>query len=131
MDRLHLALLACCRTMHRGAILFIDLDQFKTLNDTQGHHLGDLLLQQVAHRLTSCVRGCDTVARLGGDEFVVMIQELSENPTEANAQAKKIGPKMLDALNEPYLLTGYEHRSSGSIGITLFSKNQESVEDLL
>jgi diguanylate cyclase (GGDEF)-like protein len=120
VDRLHHALLTCCRTMHHGAILFIDLDHFKTLNDTQGHHLGDLLLQQVAHRLTSCVRGCDTVARLGGDEFVVMI-----------AQAKKIGTKMLDALNEPYLLTGYEHRSSGSIGITLFSKKQESVEDLL
>jgi diguanylate cyclase (GGDEF)-like protein len=131
MDRLHLALLACCRTMHRGAIFFIDLDQFKTLNDTQGHHLGDLLLQQVAHRLTTCVRACDTVARLGGDEFVVMIQELSEDPTVANSQAKKIGTKVLDALNEPYLLAGYEHRCTGSIGITLFGKDRESVEDLL
>jgi diguanylate cyclase (GGDEF)-like protein len=131
MDRLHLALLACCRTMHHGAILFIDLDQFKTLNDTQGHHLGDLLLQQVAHRLTACVRECDTVARLGGDEFVVMIQELSEDPTVANAQAKKIGTKVLDALNQPYLLAGYEHHSTGSIGITLFSKDREPVEDLL
>jgi diguanylate cyclase (GGDEF)-like protein len=131
MDRLHLASLACCRTMHRGAILFIDLDQFKTLNDTQGHHLGDLLLQQVAHRLTTCVRACDTVARLGGDEFVVMIQELSEDPSVANAQAKKIGTKVLDALNEPYLLAGYEHRCTGSIGITLFGKDRESVEDLL
>jgi diguanylate cyclase (GGDEF)-like protein len=131
MDRLHLASLACCRTMHRGAILFIDLDQFKTLNDTQGHHLGDLLLQQVAHRLSTCVRACDTVARLGGDEFVVMIQELSEDPTVANSQAKKIGTKVLDALNEPYLLAGYEHRCTGSIGITLFGKDRESVEDLL
>jgi diguanylate cyclase (GGDEF)-like protein len=131
MDRLHLASLACCRTMHRGAILFIDLDQFKTLNDTQGHHLGDLLLQQVAHRLTICVRACDTVARLGGDEFVVMVQELSEDPAVANAQAKKIGTKVLDALNEPYLLAGYEHRCTGSIGITLFGKDRESVEDLL
>jgi diguanylate cyclase (GGDEF)-like protein len=131
MDRLHLALLACCRTLHHGAILFIDLDQFKTLNDTQGHHLGDLLLQQVAHRLTACVRECDTVARLGGDEFVVMIQELSEDPAVANAQAKKIGTKVLDALNQPYLLDGYGHRSTGSIGITLFSNGRESVEDLL
>ena len=131
MDRLHLALLACCRTMHHGAILFIDLDHFKTLNDTQGHHLGDLLLQQVAHRLTACVRECDTVARLGGDEFVLMIQELSEDSTEANAQAKQIGIKVLAALNEPYLLAGYEHRSTGSVGVTLFSKNREPVEDLL
>jgi diguanylate cyclase (GGDEF)-like protein/PAS domain S-box-containing protein len=131
MDRLHLALLACCRTMHHGAILFIDLDHFKALNDTQGHHLGDLLLQQVAHRLTACVRECDTVARLGGDEFVVMIQELSEDSTEANAQAKQIGIKVLAALNEPYLLAGYEHRSTGSVGVTLFSKNREPVEDLL
>jgi diguanylate cyclase (GGDEF)-like protein len=131
MDRLHLALLACCRTMHRGAILFIDLDQFKILNDTQGHHLGDLLLQQVGHRLAGCVRACDTVARLGGDEFVVMLQELSEDPTVANSQAKKVGTKVLDALNEPYLLAGYEHRCTGSIGITLFGKDRESVEDLL
>jgi diguanylate cyclase (GGDEF)-like protein len=131
MDRLHLALLACRRTMHHGAILFIDLDQFKTLNDTQGHHLGDLLLQQVAHRLTACVRECDTVGRLGGDEFVVIIQELSEDPIVANAQAKEVGRKLLDALNEPYLLAGYEHRSTGSVGITLFSKERDSVEDLL
>jgi diguanylate cyclase (GGDEF)-like protein len=131
MDRLHRALVTCCRTMHHGAILLIDLDNFKDLNDTRGHHLGDLLLQEVAHRLNTCMRECDTVARLGGDEFVIMIEELSEDPTVANGQAKKIGMKVLDALNMPYHLAGYEHRSTGSIGITLFSKNRESVEDLL
>jgi len=131
MDRLHHAMLACSRTMHHGAILFTDLDQFKNLNDTQGHHLGDLLLQHVARRLSTCVREEDTVARLGGDEFVVMIQELSEDPTEANAQAAKIGTKVLDALNEPFLLAGHEHRCTASIGITLFSKNREPVEELL
>ena len=77
------------------------------------------------------MRACDTVARLGGDEFVVMLQELSEDPTVANSQAKKVGTKVLDALNEPYLLAGYEHRCTGSIGITLFGKDRESVEDLL
>jgi diguanylate cyclase (GGDEF)-like protein len=131
MDRLHRALVTCCRTMHHGAILLIDLDNFKALNDTRGHHLGDLLLQEVAHRLNSCVRECDTVARLGGDEFVIMIEELSEDPIVANRQAKKIGLKVLDTLNIPYHLAGYEHRSTGSIGITLFSKNRESVEELL
>ncbi len=131
MDRLHRALITCCRTMDHGAILLIDLDNFKDLNDTRGHHLGDLLLQEVAHRLNNCVRECDTVARLGGDEFVIMIEELSEDPTMANSQAKKIGMKVLNTLNIPYDLAGYEHRSSGSIGITLFSKNRESVEDLL
>ena len=131
VDRLHHAMLACGRTGHHGAILFTDLDQFKNLNDTQGHHLGDVLLQKVAHRLTACVRENDTVARLGGDEFVVMIQELSENPTEANVQAAKVGTKILEALKEPYMLAGHEHRSTASIGITLFSKNREPVEDLL
>jgi diguanylate cyclase (GGDEF)-like protein len=131
MDRLYRATLACCRTMHHGAILFTDLDHFKDLNDTQGHHMGDLLLQQVARRLTSCVREEDTVARLGGDEFVVMIQELSEDPTEANAQAAKIGTKILESLRQPFVLAGHEHRSTASIGITLFDKNREPVEELL
>ena len=131
MDRLYRATLACCRTMHHGAILFTDLDHFKDLNDTQGHHVGDLLLQQVARRLTSCVREQDTVARLGGDEFVVMIQELSEDPTVANAQAAKIGTKILEALRQPFALAGHEHRCTASIGITLFDKNREPVGELL
>jgi len=131
MDRLHRATLACCRTMHHGAIIFIDLDHFKRLNDSQGHHLGDLLLQQIAQRLKECVKEDDTVARLGGDEFVVMLKGLSENPTEANAQAKKIAVKVLDSLDQPYLLAGHEYHCGASIGITLFNKNRASVDDLL
>jgi diguanylate cyclase (GGDEF)-like protein len=131
MDRLHHATLACRRTMHHGAIIFIDLDHFKRLNDSQGHHLGDLLLQQIAQRLKECVREDDTVARLGGDEFVVMLKELSENPAEADAQARKIAVKVLASLDQPYLLAGHDHHCGASIGITLFSKNRESVDDLL
>lgn len=131
MDRLHHATLACCRTMHHGAIIFIDIDNFKRLNDSQGHHRGDLLLQQIAQRLKESVREDDTVARLGGDEFVVMLEELSENQAEANAQAKKIAVKVLASLDRPYLLDGHDYHCGASIGITLFGKNRESVSDLL
>jgi diguanylate cyclase (GGDEF)-like protein len=131
MDRLHHATLACCRTMHHGAIIFIDLDHFKRLNDSQGHHLGDLLLQQIAQRLKECVREDDTVARLGGDEFVVMLKELSENTAEAHGQAKKVAVKVLASLDQPYLLAGHDYHGSASVGIALFSKNRESVDDLL
>jgi diguanylate cyclase (GGDEF)-like protein len=131
MDRLHHGTLACCRTMHHGAIIFIDIDNFKRLNDSQGHHRGDLLLQQIAQRLKESVREDDTVARLGGDEFVVMLEELSENHAEANAQAKKIAVKVLASLDRPYLLDGHDYHCGASIGITLFGKNRESVSDLL
>jgi diguanylate cyclase (GGDEF)-like protein len=131
MDRLHHATLACCRTRHHGAIIFIDLDQFKRLNDSEGHHLGDLLLQQIAQRLKGCVREDDTVARLGGDEFVVMLKELSEDVADAHAQAKKVAVKVLASLNQPYLLADHDYHGSASIGIALFSKNRESVDDLL
>jgi diguanylate cyclase (GGDEF)-like protein len=131
MDRLHHATLACCRTRHHGAIIFIDLDQFKRLNDSEGHHLGDLLLQQIAQRLKGCVREDDTVARLGGDEFVVMLKELSEDVADAHAQAKKVAVKVLASLNQPYLLADHDYHDSASIGIALFSKNRESVDDLL
>jgi diguanylate cyclase (GGDEF)-like protein len=131
MDRLHLAIVASSRTMHHGAVLFIDLDHFKNLNDTRGHHIGDVLLQQVALRLKASVRADDTVARLGGDEFVVMLKDLSNNSTEANAQAERLGTKILAALNEPYLLEDHYCHSSGSIGIALFSSLRESVDELL
>jgi diguanylate cyclase (GGDEF)-like protein len=131
MDRLHHAILACSRTTNHGAIFFIDLDHFKNINDTQGHHLGDVLLQQVAQRLQGCMREDDTVARLGGDEFVVMVQELSGNLLTATLQAKNIGIKILASLDAPYLLAAQEHRCTGSIGITLFGKSREPVSELL
>ena len=131
LDRLRQALVACVRTQRHGAIFFVDLDNFKLLNDTHGHDLGDLLLQQVAHRLKNCVRESDTVARLGGDEFVVMIEELNETQAEALAQAKRVGNKILVSLNERYHLAGHQHHSTLSIGVALFNQNRESAEDLL
>lgn len=132
LDRLHQALAASARSgHHHGALLFIDLDHFKTLNDTLGHDKGDLLLQQVAQRLVTCVREGDTVARLGGDEFVVMLEGLSVHPDEAATQAETSGEKILATLNQPYLLAGYENRSTPSIGVTLFGDHQTSIEELL
>ncbi len=112
-------------------MLFIDLDHFKTLNDTLGHDYGDLLLQQVAERLTACVRESDTVARLGGDEFVVMLENLSENAQDAAVQARIVGEKILAALNQTYWLASHPYHSTPSIGIALFSEHWESVKKLL
>ncbi len=131
IDRLTQALAASTRSGRHGALLFIDLDHFKTLNDTLGHDKGDLLLQQVALRLATCVREGDTVARLGGDEFVVVLEGLSELAEEAATQTETVGEKILATLNQPYLLAGYENRSTPSIGITLFSGQQTSIEELL
>jgi diguanylate cyclase (GGDEF)-like protein/PAS domain S-box-containing protein len=131
LDRLQQALTVSLRRNQHGAILFIDLDNFKTLNDTRGHDVGDLLLVEVAQRLTQCVRAEDTVARLGGDEFVVMLEGLSEVAKPAATQAELVGEKILEALNQPYLLRNYEHHSTPSIGVSLFLGEQETVEDLL
>ena len=131
MDRLHQALAGSERSRKRGALLFIDLDHFKTLNDTLGHDKGDLLLQQVAQRLTACVREADTVARLGGDEFVVMLEDLSETAEEAVAQTRAIGEKILDTFSHPYLLAGIQHSSSGSIGIAPFRGHEQTETALL
>jgi len=103
-NRLEAAMDAAQRHRHLGALLFVDLDDFKTLNDTLGHHQGDLLLQQVAQRLQSCVRDADTVARLGGDEFVVMLEGLSTHADDAARQAGVIAQKILTTLNQPYAL---------------------------
>ena len=131
LDRLQQALTASVRSGHRAAVLLIDLDNFKTLNDTLGHDKGDLLLQQVAQRLLSCVREGDTVARLGGDEFVVLLEGLSENPEDAAMQAEALGEKIMATLNQPYLLAGHENRSTPSIGVTLFGGHQTAIEELL
>lgn len=131
LDRLHRALTASTRSGKYGALLFIDLDNFKTLNDTLGHDKGDLLLQQVAERLANCVRADDTAARLGGDEFVMMLENLSESPPDAATRTEAVGEKILAALNRPYLLAGHEYHSSPSIGVTLFGDKGESLEEVL
>ncbi len=131
MNRLQQALVSIARSDRDGALLFIDLDNFKTLNDTLGHEIGDLLLQQAAQRLESCMREGDTVARLGGDEFVVMLVDLSEQPIEAAAQTGAIGEKILATLSQPYQLDKYGHRCTASIGATLFNGHQQSTDDLM
>ncbi len=131
MEQLRRALVVAARHHGFGAVLFIDLDNFKSLNDTRGHDIGDLLLQQVASRLAGCVRGVDTVARLGGDEFVVLLDDLSTVQAEAATQAEVVGHKILQTLGQPYDLHGREHRSTPSIGITLFGEHAPNVEELL
>jgi diguanylate cyclase (GGDEF)-like protein/PAS domain S-box-containing protein len=130
-DRLQHAINTSARTASYGALLFIDLDHFKTLNDTLGHDTGDLLLQEVAKRLPEVVREGDTVARLGGDEYVVVLENLSAMPKEAAAQTKAICVKILDALQQPYSLAGREHHTSASIGVTLFSGHSQMIDELL
>lgn len=131
MDRLAQALESSARRAMHGALLFIDLDNFKVLNDTSGHHMGDELLRQVAERLTQCVRSTDTVARLGGDEFVVMLEDIGEAAVGAVAQAEMVGRKILAAINQDFMLGGHKHRSSPSIGITLFFQHLHSLDELL
>ncbi|MDX8400463.1 MAG: EAL domain-containing protein [Gallionellaceae bacterium] len=130
-DRLRQSLASNSRSGYGGALLFIDLDDFKALNDTLGHDKGDLLLQQVAERLLSCVREGDTVARMGGDEFVVMLEDLSHLALDAASQAEAIGGKILKSLNQPYTLSLHEHRSTPSIGVTLFDNKQSELDELL
>lgn len=131
IDRLQHALAFSDRDRIPGALLFIDLDNFKDLNDTQGHDMGDQLLKQVAIRVGECVREADTVARLGGDEFVVMLENLSLNANEAAAHAEGVGRKILSTLNQPYRLGINEFHSSASIGITLFQDHLLGIDELL
>lgn len=131
MDRLQHALAFSVRSGTDGALLFIDLDNFRTLNDTLGHNIGDLLLQQVAKRLEACVRKSDSVARLGGDEFVVMLESLSEESLTAAAQTKLVGDKIMAALNVPYQLALHSYRSTPSIGAVLFNGAQQPMDELM
>jgi len=131
LDRLKQAVTSSVRNEKYGALLFIDLDNFKTLNDTLGHDIGDLLLQQVALRLTSCVREGDTVARLGGDEFVVILEDLSKNMHKSANQCEYVGEKIISVLNQPYQLAKYTHHNTPSIGVTLFLNHQGSIDELM
>lgn len=130
-DRLKPALASSKRSGRLGALLFIDMDDFKTLNDSLGHDMGDLLLQQVARRLELCVREGDTVARLGGDEFVLMLEDLSEQTLEAATQTEIIGHKILADLNRPYQLAMHYYHCTPSIGAILFNELEQSVDELL
>ncbi|MES2105374.1 MAG: EAL domain-containing protein [Pseudomonadota bacterium] len=130
MDRLQHLISLSKRSEHYCAILFIDLDNFKTLNDTRGHDAGDLLLVETASRLQTCVRDADTVARLGGDEFVVVLEELSTLRDEAIQQADRIANKIRMLLSEPYHIMDFEHHGSSSIGVCLFQGGEVTVKDL-
>ena len=133
-DRLEQALIQSALSGKKGALLFIDLDDFKTINDTLGHNIGDLLLKQVAERLVSCVQEIDTVARLGGDEFVVMLEELSDSSITTVVQhITDKGLEIIKSLNEIYLLGSNKHSRyvSPSIGVTIFSNHEQSKEELL
>jgi diguanylate cyclase (GGDEF)-like protein/PAS domain S-box-containing protein len=130
-DRLKLILASSYRSGQIGALLFIDLDNFKILNDTLGHDMGDILLRQVAERLSACVRECDTVVRLGGDEFVVLLEDLGEPAIGAARQAEIVGNKILNVLNQPYRLANYDYRSTPSIGATLFNGQNRNIDELI
>ncbi|HYA73973.1 MAG TPA: EAL domain-containing protein, partial [Roseiarcus sp.] len=131
LDRLQQALAGCGRSGRKGALLFIDLDNFKILNETSGHDVGDQLLVEVARRLAGCVRNGDTIARLGGDEFVVLVEDLSENAGEAAARTEDIAEQILSELNRPYTIAGRVHHSTPSLGVTLFMDSQDSLDELL
>lgn len=132
LDHLEQAMSASKRSQRHGALLFLDLDNFKPLNDTQGHGVGDLLLIEVAERLKACVREADTVARFGGDEFVVLLSELSTQPGEADEQAVAIAEKVRTRLAEPYVLQSapsapsIRHECTASIGVAVFRGRDES-----
>ena len=131
LDRLEHALGSLKRSGQKGALMFIDLDNFKHINDARGHSVGDALLQQLALRLGSVLRGDDTVARLGGDEFVVQVGNLGSDGETAARQARSVAEKVREVLESRYDIQGYTYSSSGSIGITVFPRGSEGVDDLL
>jgi diguanylate cyclase (GGDEF)-like protein len=139
-DRLHLAMATSKRSNRYGALLFLDLDHFKALNDRHGHDAGDLLLRQVADRLKACVRETDTVARMGGDEFVVLLGDLSEDRERSTELAENVAEKIRTALSEPYFLAIKQnssddhvvaHRCTASIGLALFLDLESDQESIL
>jgi diguanylate cyclase (GGDEF)-like protein/PAS domain S-box-containing protein len=131
MDRLYQALAVSARSGQHGAVMFLDMDHFKTLNDTKGHDVGDMLLVEVAKRLQDCVRDDDAVARLGGDEFVVVLEALSRTDVEAATAAELVAEKIRTELKRPYQLQEYEYRTTASVGVSMFYGNQQSVNELL
>ena len=131
VDRLKQALVINARNKRQGALLFIDLDNFKSLNDTQGHDTGDLMLVEAATRLQTCVRQCDTAARVGGDEFVVLLDDLDADETTAAAQTEAVGEKIRSALGQTYTINGHEYHSTASIGATLLRGSVGTADEML
>jgi|GEM_PF-893404 len=131
LDRLRQALANSERSRRRGALIFLDLDHFKTLNETLGYDTGDLLLQQVASRLSSCVRKVDSVARFGSDDFVILLEDLSINAVEAASQTQDLANKILLTLAPSYLLNAHNHHSTTSVGVTLFNGHDVEIDELL
>jgi len=131
MDRLKQVKARIARSGDYGGLMLIDMDRFKTLNDTHGHDAGDMLLREVARRLTANVREGDTVARLGGDEFVVVLADIGRTEQAAAAAIETVGKTILSVLNQPYNLGNVTHISAASIGITLFKHDGVWAEDLL
>ncbi len=131
LDKLRQAQSISARSRNFGALLFLDMDRFKILNDTLGHDFGDLFLIEIAKRLQSCVRDADTVARVGGDEFVVLIEEIDVNPEEASQKVSVIAEKIRATLGKPYQLKEHEKHSSPSIGVCLYRGNDSAIEAIL
>ena len=139
-DRLSQAITASKRSNRYGALFFLDLDKFKPLNDAQGHHVGDLLLIEAAHRISLCVREVDVVARFGGDEFAVLLGELDADRIKSTARCGVVAEKLRAVLDEPYLLpvkrdgepeTTIEHRCTSSIGVALFVDGEAGKEEII
>jgi diguanylate cyclase (GGDEF)-like protein/PAS domain S-box-containing protein len=131
MDRLDHAIKQAARNGRWGALLFLDLDNFKSINDTLGHDKGDWLLIHVAHRLSKVIRASNTVARLGGDEFVILLEDLGHHRIEGAAKAEKVAEKVAECLQAPFDIAGYEHACTASVGVTLFSSLEDNCEELL
>lgn len=129
-DRIDQVLLSSARNGHRGSLIFVDLDNFKLLNDSRGHALGDELLVQVAQRLSACVRESDTVARQGGDEFVIMLADLSSDPAAATSEAWRVAEKCRVALERPFSLSSGDFHVSGSFGVVVFHGKGVSTGEL-
>ena len=131
LDRLGQALAACRRQKRYGAVMFVDLDQFKRINDVHGHTIGDSVLKDVAQRLRHYLRQDDTVARFGGDEFVILLPELSSEQEPAATLALSVAEKIRAALEQPIRIDGQDYLATASIGVSLFPKQGETVDDLI
>ena len=132
-EKLQHAIATSRRNQNHGAVIMLDLDNFKTLNDSKGHDVGDALLVEVAKRLHGCIRETDTVARLGGDEFVVVLEWLDTEKTKSQTQATNTAEKIRFALSQPYILgkENHIHHASASIGVVVFLDNQKNVTEIL